>query len=93
MSTPASGPAASGPLAVGETVTSASPKIELGKSKAILAAVAGTIVTGGGVFLTAIGDGAITLEEAWGIGGALLAGAGLIGGGVFAVPTAVTRKQ
>lgn len=81
------------PLNVGETVSSSSPKVELGKSKAAVAAVAGAIVTGGGVFVTAISDGAITLEEAWLVIGALLAGAGLIGGGTFATPTSVTRKR
>lgn len=82
-----------GALSVGETVSSASPAVELGKSKAVLAAVAGGIVAAGGVFITAISDGAIDLGEAYGIIGAGLAGAGIPGFAAFLTPTTVTRKK
>lgn len=81
------------PLAVGETVTSDSPKVELGKSKAIVAAVTGGIVAAGGVLLTSVSDGAITLAEGFAIVGAGLAGAGIPGFGAWLTPTAVTRKS
>lgn len=81
------------PLVVGETVPSSSPKVELGKSKAILAAAAGGIVAAGGVFLTAISDGALDLGEVYGIIGAALAGAGIPGFAAFLTPTTVTRKS
>jgi len=80
-------------LAVGETVSSASPAVELGKSKAVLAAITGGVVAAGGVFLTAISDGAITLGEAYGIVGAGLAGAGIPGFAAFLTPTTVTRMR
>lgn len=80
------------PLTIGETVSSASPAVELGNSKAILAAVTGGIVAAGGVFLTAISDGVIDLGEAYGIIGAGLAGAGIPGFAAFLAPTSVTRK-
>lgn len=81
------------PLRVNEAVSSASPKVELGKSKAVVAAVAGGVVAAGGVFITALTDGAIDLGEAYAIIGAGLAGAGLPGFAAFLAPTTVTRKR
>ncbi len=62
------------PLAVNETVSTDSPKVELGKSKAIVAAVAGLAVAVGPVLTTALADGAIERRgclagcAAWGQG-------------------------
>lgn len=81
------------PLLVGETVTSDSPKVELGNSKAVVAAITGGVVAAGGVLITAISDGAIDLGEVYAIIGAGLAGAGIPGFGAFFTRTTVTRTR
>lgn len=80
-------------LALGETVTSESPKVELGKSKAVVAAVAGVFVAVGGVLAGALSDGAIDLNEGIALGVAVLVGLGVPGIGTYVVPTTVTRKR
>lgn len=80
-------------LAVGETVSSASPVVHLGPAKAVIAAVLGALGAAVPLAIAAVSDGALTLDEGWGIAGALLAGAGVIGGGTFLMPTSVTRAQ
>lgn len=80
-------------LTVGETVSSESPKVELGKSKAIVAAVGGVFVAVGGVLVGALSDGAIDLNEGIALGIAVLVGLGVPGVGTYVVPTSVTRKR
>lgn len=79
-------------LEVGEETTSANPKIELGKSKAILATVGG-VATALSVWLTSgvLADGALDLNES--IAGviALLGGLGF-GVGTYVIPTKVSGK-
>lgn len=82
-----------GPLEVGQTVTSDSPKVDLGKSKAVVAAVAGAVAAGGTVLATALMDGAIDLNEGIALVVAILAGAGVPGMGAYVTPTTVTRKR
>lgn len=81
------------PLHVGETVTSDSPKVELGKSKAIFAAISGVVVAVSPVLSVALGDGAIDLNEGIALGIAVLVGLGVPGVGTYLVPTSVTRKS
>lgn len=82
------------PLHVGETVASTSPKVELGKSKAVVAAIGG-VVTAVSVWLTAgpLNDGAIDLNEGIALVIAILAGLGVPGIGAYLTPTKVTRTQ
>lgn len=79
-------------LEVGEETTSANPKIELGKSKAVLATIGG-VATALSVWLTSgvLADGALDLNES--IAGviALLGGLGF-GVGTYVIPTKVTGK-
>lgn len=86
-------PQSTTPLTVGETVSSESPKVELGKSKAIVAAVGGVFVAVGGVLVGALSDGAIDLNEGIALGIAVLVGLGVPGVGTYVVPTTVTRKR
>lgn len=81
------------PLAVNETVTSDSPKVSLGKAKAIAAAIGGLFVAVGPVLTTALADGALDLNEGIAIGIAVLVGLGVPGLGVYYTPTTVTRKR
>lgn len=81
------------PLVVGETVSSESPKVELGKSKAVIAAGGGLIVALGTWFLTgALDDGALSVNEGIGLVLAILGGIGVPGIGTYVTPTSVTRK-
>jgi len=80
-------------LEVGEETTSANPKIELGKSKAVLATVGG-VATALGVWFTSgvLADGALDLNEA--IAGVLAVLGGLgFGVGTYVIPTKVTGKR
>lgn len=88
--TPAGAPA---PLTVGQTVSSASPSVDLGKSKAVVAAVAG-VVTAVSVWLTTapLADGRLDLNEGIALGIAVLGGLGVPGIGAYIAPTSVTRK-
>lgn len=79
-------------LVVGQTVLSSSPKVTLGPAKAVVGAIAGAVVAAGPITLEAIADGAIDLGEIWSIIGALLVGAGLVGGSVFAKSAKVTAN-
>lgn len=81
-----------GELVVGETVTSDSPKVELGKAKAVFAGIAAVAVSVGTVLTASLADGAIDLNEGIALGLALLGGLGVGGLGTYAVPTKVTRK-
>jgi hypothetical protein len=77
-------------LKVGETISSESPKVTLGKSKAVFAAVAGLAVAVGPVLTLALGDGAIDINEGIGLFVAALVGLGVPGVGTYYVPTKVT---
>lgn len=79
-------------LDVGETVTSDSPKVELGPAKAIVAAIGGLFVAVGPVLTVALADGAIDLNEGIALGVAVLVGLGVPGVGAYVAPTKVTRK-
>ena len=81
-----------GALDVGETVTSDSPKVELGKSKAIVAAVGGVVAAVAPVLTVALADGAFDLNEGIALVIAVLVGLGVPGIGAYVVPTKVTRK-
>lgn len=80
-------------LAVGETVSSSSPKVSLGKSKAVFAAIAGLAVAVGPVLTLALQDGAIDLNEGIGIAIAALVGLGVPGVGTYITPTSVTGRK
>lgn len=82
------------PLAVGEEVTSDSPKVTLGPAKAVVASVAG-VVTAVGVWLSAgpLADGAIDLNEGIGLTLAILGGLGVPGIGTYLTPTTVKRNR
>ena len=79
-------------LASGETVKSSSPAVTLGPAKAVIAAILGALGAAVPLGIAAIADGAIDLSEGWGILGALLVGAGVIGGGTWLTPTKVTAN-
>lgn len=80
-------------LAVGETVSSSSPKVELGPAKAIIAA-AGGVVTALSVWLTTapLADGALDVNEGIALVIAILGGLGVPGIGTYLTPTRVTSK-
>lgn len=80
-------------LHIGETVSSAEPKVTLGKSKAIVAAIGGAAAAAGGVLVSAVSDGVITAGEVYAIVGAAAAGAGIPGFAAFLTPTSVTRNR
>lgn len=80
------------PLVVGETVSSESPKVELGKSKAVIAAVGGVVAAVGLLLPSVLADGAISLNEGFLLLFAVLGGAGVPGIGTYVTPTSVTRK-
>lgn len=79
-------------LAVGETVSSSSPKVELGPAKAIVAAVAGLAVAVGPVLAASLGDGALDVNEGITLLVAVLVGLGVPGVSTYLVPTKVTAK-
>lgn len=79
-------------LAVGETVSSSSPKVTLGPAKAVVSAILGALGAAVPLAIAATADGAIDATEGWGILGALLVGAGVIGGGTWVTPTKVTAR-
>lgn len=81
------------PLFAGETVTSDSPKVELGKSKAIVAAIGGVVAAVAPVLTVTLADGAIDLNEGIALAIAVLAGLGIPGIGAYIVPTKVTRVR
>lgn len=76
---------------VGEEVSTASPKIKLGSSKAVVAAVGG-VVSSLGVWLATgpLTDGALDLNEGIALVIAILVGLGVPGVGTYVVPTKVT---
>lgn len=81
-------------LAVGETVSSASPKVELGTAKAVVAAVGG-VVTALAMWLTGdpFADGALDLGEGIALLFAVAGGLGIPGLGAYLAPTKVTGKS
>ena len=79
-------------LEPGETVSSSSPKVTLGNSKAVIAAVVGGVAAGAAALLQALTDGAIDIGEFYVILGAVLSGAGLTGGATYAKSTTVTAN-
>lgn len=81
------------PLVVGETVSSDSPKVTLGKGKAIIAAVAGLAVAVGPLLANALEDGAIDTNEGITLFIAVLVGLGVPGLGTYFTPTKVTRNK
>lgn len=80
-------------LEVGETVESSSPKVQLGKSKAVVAAGAG-LVTAVSMWLTGspFEDGALDLGEGIALAFAIAGGLGVPGLGTYYMPTKVTGK-
>lgn len=70
-------------------ISTSSPKVSLGKHKAIVAAIVSGVVAAGSVLLSALSDGAIDIGEVWAIVGAGLAGAGLAGPATYVQPTTV----
>lgn len=81
------------PLAVNETVTTDSPKVELGKGKAIAAAAATVAVAFLGALGVAVADNVITPGEWITIATATIVATGLVGGTTYLTPTTVTRKR
>lgn len=77
-------------LAVGEEVLSDSPKVELGNSKAIIAAVGG-LITAVSMWLTGdpFADGALDLGEGIALAFAIAGGLGIPGLGTYYMPTKV----
>ena len=92
MTNPAAATPGPDHLATGDVVLSSSPKVTLGPAKAVVGAIAGAVVSAGPLVLEAIADGAVDLGEVWSIIGALLVGAGLVGGSVFVKSTKVTAN-
>jgi hypothetical protein len=80
-------------LLPGETVTSDSPKVDLGPAKAIAATIATIAVAFLGALGVAITDGEITAGEWVTIATATIVSTGLVGGATFITPTSVTRKR
>lgn len=80
-------------LVKGEEVSSSSPKLELGKSKAVIAAIGG-VVTAVSIWLTGepFADGAIDLGEGIALVFAIAGGLGIPGLGTYYMPTKVTGK-
>ena len=78
-------------LEVGETVSSDSPKVSLGSSKAVVAAIGG-VVTAVSIWLTGdpFADGAIDLGEDIALAFAIGGGLGIPGLGTYLMPTKVT---
>lgn len=80
-------------LVPGESVTSASPKVELGPAKAIASAVGGVVTAISVWLLTApLADGALDLNEGIALVIAILGGLGVPGIGTYLTPTRVTVK-
>lgn len=80
-------------LSVGETVDSSSPKVTLGKSKAVVAAVGGALVGGLTALGVALADEVVTSGEWVAVALAVVVGTGLVGGATFVAPTTVTRNR
>lgn len=80
------------PLTVGETVSSASPAVDLGKSKAVVAAIGGVIAAVAPVLTVTLADGQLDVNEGIALVIAILAGLGIPGIGAYVVPTKVTRN-
>lgn len=80
-------------LAPGETVTSNSPKVDLGPAKAIVAAVGGALVGGLTALSTALADEVVTSGEWTTIALAVVIGSGIVGGATFIAPTSVTARR
>lgn len=79
-------------LAAGETVTSDSPKVDLGPAKAIVATVATAVSMALGALGVALTDEIVTSGEWVAVAIAFLAGTGLVGGATYFAKTTVTGK-
>lgn len=90
MSTPLDSTA---PLRIGETVSSASPKVDLGPAKAVVATIATAVSMALGALAVALADEVVTTGEWVTIAIAFLAGTGLVGGATYAARTSVTRNS
>ena len=77
-------------LAAGETVTSDSPKVNLGPAKAIVALIGSAAVAGLGAYITAVSDNVVTSGEWAAIAVATIVGSGLVGGATYVAKTRVT---
>ena len=77
-------------LEVGETVSSESPKVTLGKSKGVIAAIGGVVTSVGVLLPSVLSDGAVSLNEGILLVLAVLAGLGVPVIGTYLVPTTVT---
>lgn len=79
-------------LAEGETVTSDSPKVELGNAKAIVATIAAAVVGGLTTLGGALTDNVVTPGEWVAIALATIVGSGIVGGATYVARTTVTGK-
>lgn len=86
-------PQSTTPLTVGETVSSSSPKVDLGIAKTVVSAVGGALVGGLTALSTALADEVVTNQEWTTIALATIVGSGLVAGATFLTPTSVTRKR
>ncbi len=80
-------------LHVGETVSTASPKVDLGIAKTVVSAIGGALVGGLTALSTALADEVVTNQEWTTIALATIVGSGLVAGATFFTPTTVTRKR
>lgn len=81
------------PLAVGETVSTSSPKVNLGIAKTVVSAVGGALVGGLSALSTALTDEVVSQQEWTFVALATIIGSGLVAGATWTTPTTVTRKQ
>lgn len=79
-------------LHVGETVSTASPKVNLGIAKTVVSAIGGALVGGLTALSTALADEVVSSQEWTTVALATIVGSGLVAGATFLTPTTVTRK-
>ena len=80
-------------VAVGETVNTASPAIDLGPAKAIVATIATAVSMALGALSVALADEVVTSGEWVTVAIAFLAGTGLVGTATYVTRTTVTGKS
>lgn len=86
-------PQESEPLVIGETVSTSSPKVNLGIAKTVVSAVGGALVGGLSALSTALTDEVVSQQEWTFVALATIIGSGLVAGATWTTPTTVTRKQ
>lgn len=80
-------------LEVGETVSSASPAVDLGVAKTVVSAIGGALVGGLTALSTALADEVVTSQEWTTVALATIVGSGLVAGATYFTPTSVTRRK